>query len=93
MVTMKEKGNISTEVLPLTPLRQVRVIKGEFQEVLSQACEDYVTVVLTDKEDLDVIDLKDRLRNAFPYLLEIRRERSGEQSTKDRAERSKNWYV
>ena len=72
---MKEKGNISTEVLPLTPLRQVRVIKGEFQEVLSQACEDYVTVVLTDKEDLDVIDLKDRLRNAFPYLLEIRRER------------------
>lgn len=75
MVTMKEKGNISTEVLPLTPLRQVRVIKGEFQEVLSQACEDYVTVVLTDKEDLDVIDLKDRLRNAFPYLLEIRRER------------------
>lgn len=75
MVTMEEKGNISTEVLPLTPLRQVRVIKGEFQEVLSQACEDYVTVVLTDKEDLDVIDLKDRLRNAFPYLLEIRRER------------------
>ena len=75
MVTMKEKGNISTEVLPLPPLRQVRVIKGEFQEVLSQACEDYVTVVLTDKEDLDVIDLKDRLRNAFPYLLEIRRER------------------
>ena len=75
MVTMKEKGNISTEVLPLPPLRQVRVIKGEFQEVLLQACEDYVTVVLTDKEDLDVIDLKDRLRNAFPYLLEIRRER------------------
>ena len=72
---LKEKGNISTEVLPLPPLRQVRVIKGEFQEVLSQACEDYVTVVLTDKEDLDVIDLKDRLRNAFPYLLEIRRER------------------
>ena len=62
-------------MLPLPPLRQVRVIKGEFQEVLSQACEDYVTVVLTDKEDLDVIDLKDRLRNAFPYLLEIRRER------------------
>ncbi len=61
-------------VLPLNPLRQVRVIKGMLEEVLKQGCEDYVTVILTDKVDLDVIDMQDRLRLAFPRLLEIRRE-------------------
>ena len=33
-----------------------------------------MTVILTDKVDLDVIDMQDRLRLAFPGLLEIRRE-------------------
>ena len=33
-----------------------------------------MTVVLTDKADLDVIDMQDRIRLAFPNLLEIRRE-------------------
>ena len=42
--------------------------------MLGQACEDYVTVILTDREDLDVLDMQDKLRSAFPYLLEIRRE-------------------
>ena len=65
---------IRTTVLPLTPLREVRVIRGTLEEVLGQACGDYVTVVLTDKVDLDVIDMQDRIRLAFPYLLEIRRE-------------------
>ena len=31
-------------------------------------------MVLTDEIDLDVIDMQDRLRFAFPNLLEIRRE-------------------
>ena len=33
-----------------------------------------MSVILTDKVDLDVIDMQDRLRNSFPGLLEIRRE-------------------
>lgn len=74
VVEMREKGSILTEVIPLEPLRQVRVIKGELEEVLKCPCSDYVTVVLTDKEDLNVIDMQDRIRNAFPNLLEIRRE-------------------
>lgn len=74
MVEMEEKGDVRTTVLPLEPLRQVRVIRGEFSEVLEQACGDYVTVILTDRADLDIFDMQDRIRNAFPYLLEIRRE-------------------
>ena len=72
-VKIGAKGNVSTEVLPLMPLRQVRVIRGDLEEVLQQGSDDYVTVVLTDKRDYDVIDLKDRLYRAFPNLLEIRR--------------------
>lgn len=75
MVELKEKGaEPKITVLPLVPLRQVRVVKGSLTEVLQQACEDYVTVILTDRVDLDVIDLQERLHAAFPYLLEIRRE-------------------
>lgn len=74
MVEIGEKGDRKTNVLPLTPLRQVRVIKGTLQEVLEQGCADYVTVILTDTIDLDVIDMQDRIRYEFPNLLEIRRE-------------------
>lgn len=75
MVEMGKKGETANiSVLTLTPLRQIRVIRGSLQEVLAEKCEDYVSVILTDKVDLDVIDMQDRLRHAFPYLLEIRRE-------------------
>ena len=74
MIDIKQKGEITTEVISLKPLRQIKVIKGELESVLAQSCMDYVTVVLTDKVDLDVIDMQDRLRLAFPGLLEIRRE-------------------
>ncbi len=74
LVEMGEKGDVRTRELPLQPLRQVRVIRGELQEVLEQACGDYVSVVLTDRVDLDISDMQDRIRKAFPRLLEIRRE-------------------
>ena len=74
MVELGDKGDRKTTVLPLEPLRQVRVIRGELEEVLEQACGDYVTVILTDKADLDVFDMQDKIRSAFPNILEIRRE-------------------
>ncbi len=75
MVELREKGaGAQITALPLQPLRNVRMIKGKVKDVLTQACEDYVTVILTDPEDLDVIDMQERIRAAFPYLLEIRRD-------------------
>ena len=93
-VRLDEKGQRSTEVLPLNPLRQVTVIKGSLTEVLSKGCEDYVTVILTDKVDLDVLDMQDRLRYAFPNLLEIRREtlRKADYSTRFSEEKALNPY-
>lgn len=74
MVEMGPKGDVEISTLPLKPLRQVRVIRGELEEVLAKGCGDYVTVILTDRVDLDIFDMQDRIRNAFPKLLEIRRE-------------------
>ena len=74
MVEMGVKGEVKTTILPLEPLRQVKVVKGTLEEVLKESCKDYVTVILTDKVDLDVIDMQERIRLAFPNLLEIRRE-------------------
>ena len=74
MVEMDAKDEVKITVLPLEPLREVRVVKGTLEEVLAESCKDYVTVILTDKADLDVIDMQERIRLAFPNLLEIRRE-------------------
>ena len=73
-VDMGEKGQVHTKVIPLIPLHAVRVIRGLREDVLAQACGDYVSVILTDPVDFDALDLRDELSRAFPRLLEIRRE-------------------
>ena len=78
MVEMGVKGEVKTTILPLEPLRQVKVVKGTLEEVLKESCKDYVTVILTDKADLDVIDMQERIRLAFPNLWRIRRGKSAE---------------
>lgn len=75
-VELGAKGTVSTTVLPLIPLRAVRKIKGTLQELLAAPNQDYVSLTITDTEDIDVLDAKDRLEAAFPYLLEVRRESS-----------------
>lgn len=74
MVDMKEKGNTEITPIPLYPLRQVKVIKGTLEDILSQTCEDYVSVVLEDTKDHEVFELQQKLRHAFSNLLEVRRE-------------------
>lgn len=74
VVEMGEKGRVDTRVIPLNPLRQVLSFKGTLKEALGLGCSDYVAVTLTDKADLDVIDMQERIRSAFPNLLELHRE-------------------
>lgn len=73
-IEMKEKGIVETQVLPLKPLHELRIIEGELKDVLEQSCDDFVRVVLTDKKDLNIFEMQEKLKNAFPRLLEIRRE-------------------
>lgn len=73
-VDLGKKGEVSVSVLPLTPLREIRTFRGDLDEVLRQGCEDYAVVTLTDVREADALDMQDRIRSAFPNLLEIRRE-------------------
>ena len=72
-VELEAKGTVRTSVIPLKPLHDVRKVKGKLAEVLSAPSEDYVSITLTDENDLDVFDMQDRLSAAFPNLLEVRR--------------------
>ena len=62
-VELGEKGEVQTRILPLHPLRQIKVLRGTAEEILAQACEDYVSVTLTDTPDFDT---QDRLRDCIP---------------------------
>lgn len=76
-VELGEKGDVRTDVIPLIPLHAVCKLKGTLAEVLNAESKDYVSVTITDENDLNILDARDRLESAFPNLLEIRREISG----------------
>ncbi len=73
-VKLKEKGQIDIREIPLKPLHEIRKIEGSLEEVLKMACDDYVSVTLTDQADLDILDMQDQVNHAFLNLLEIRRD-------------------
>ena len=72
MVELGEKGTApSIQMLPLTPPRRVRVLSGTPAEVLAQPSEDYVSLRLTGDEAEDALELRARLDEAFPNLLDV----------------------
>lgn len=83
LVELGPAGQTSVELLPLSPLRRVRQIRGRLEQLLSaavvaSACpEDYIRAVLTDEEDL--LRPMDQLRRVYPNLLQltVENQRSG----------------
>lgn len=73
-VELEEKGKVSTEFLPLEPLRQVRTLKDTLSNVLAQPSADYVSITLTDADDYVASDVREWLDTCFPNLLHIGRE-------------------
>jgi exonuclease SbcD len=75
MVTLGAKGEPpQIEALPLTPLREVRTLKGTLAEVLAQADntirEDYVSITLTDEDG--IYRPKEQLEEQYHRILEVR---------------------
>lgn len=75
IVELLEKGNVSIKHVPLHPMREMREIRGTYDEVMSgsvrgQSCEeDYVRIILTDEEDIP--DVVQKLRTAYPNMLRL----------------------
>lgn len=81
LVEIQEKGNITTEFLPLEPLHPLREIKGTLDDLLEAAeeaggSEDYVRAILTDEGA--VYDPVGRLRVYYPNLMTLEMAQRGE---------------
>lgn len=75
LVTLGAKGDpVNVEKLPLRPLRDVRRVRGELEEIISAADpehrDDYVSVTLTD--EIDPYKPKEQLQKVYSHILEVR---------------------
>ena len=75
VVDIKEKGNIDIREVMLTPKRDLREIKGSYEDITNRKnyegtnVDDYVHIVLTDEED--VIDAIGKLRTIYPNIMKL----------------------
>ena len=75
VVELGEKGSPDVREIPLTPLRDMRKLKGTYMELTSQSnykdtnTDDYVQITLTDEED--IVDGMQKLRTIYPNLMRL----------------------
>lgn len=75
VVELREKGSLSLHTVPLTPLRDMREIRGRYEEITAKSfytgtnVEDYLHIILTDEED--VPEAMARLRVIYPNLMKL----------------------
>ena len=71
IVTLKEKGEVEVELVPLKPLREVRHIKGKLNELLENATDrnDYIYATLTDEESQ--YDAMARIQEVYPHTMKL----------------------
>lgn len=75
ILEVREKGNLFTRQVPLTPLRRTICLRGRFTELLEKRQEekineeDFVRITLLDEEDIP--DAFHRLALIYPGLLQL----------------------
>jgi exonuclease SbcD len=74
LVEMDAKGLKTHRHLPLTPLRDMRILEGEFAAILEQGKvdpnnQDYLLVRLTDRHA--ILDPMAKLREVYPNVLQL----------------------
>lgn len=63
------KGDIKTHEIPLLPLRELRVFKGKFAELMAEEiCDDYAKIILTET---GILDARVKLSQRFSRIAEI----------------------
>lgn len=76
VVELFEKGNLKVDTIPLTPLRDMKEIKGKYDEIMSRDfyegttyTDDYMHITLTDEED--IFDALGKLRIVYKNLMKL----------------------
>ena len=73
VVTLNEKGeDPEIETIPLTPIRDMKKIRGKFDDLINTASrtDDYVQITLTDEDDIP--NAMSRLQMVYKNALELR---------------------
>ncbi|MTK68811.1 exonuclease SbcCD subunit D [Turicibacter sanguinis] len=76
MIDLDAEGEISIELLPLKPRRDMRTITGKLDELLTledEGQEDYLRVILTDEGEL--LEPMAKLRQVYPNVMLLELER------------------
>lgn len=85
IVDLFEKDNIKIQTVRLNPMRDVREVKGSFEEVsVMEKSNDYVKIILTDEQE--ITDCAAKLRAEFPNMLYLEYDNS---RTRNRKQLSK----
>ena len=88
IVDMDGEGNIEYELRELEPLRDLRIIKGDLNNLMDRDIyslgnkEDYIMASLTDKGEL--MDPIGMLRSIYPNILRLEREQQDREAGEDR---------
>lgn len=75
IIDFKEKGNINIKLVELTPLRDMREIKGPIEELTKKEnykntnTEDYIKAIITNEEP--VYDAIGQIRKVYPNVLKL----------------------
>lgn len=75
LAELGEKGKVEISKIPLSPLRDMREIRGPIAELVSRAVseqgnpQDYIRAVLTDLEQIP--DTAGKLRAVYPNLMRV----------------------
>ena len=75
-VQLGEKGSLQLTTRPLTALRDMKVIRGSYEELMAREFYhntdlpgSYLHITLTDEED--VPEALSRLRTVYPYIMKL----------------------
>lgn len=75
IVELGEKGNLSVRTRPLTPLHDLRELRGSYEELTllenyqGTNTSDYLRIILTDEEEIP--SAIGRLRNIYPNIMRL----------------------
>lgn len=75
IVEVKEKGNVSVELIPVKPVKDMRQIEGTYDRIMSRDfyegsnTEDYLKIILKDEEE--ITDVLGKLRCIYPNIMKL----------------------
>ena len=75
IIELKNKGELSIKEIDIKPLRDLREIKGKYDELVSKKfyegtdTTDYLHITLTDEEE--IFDVLNKLRVVYPNIMKL----------------------